>query len=73
MASLHGAKVEAITEKVENIILSGKGGSVFAHVGTTNLEREVTAAIVRKYRQLVRSLKQTRVEKVIPSDILPVI
>ena len=40
------------------------------HVGTNNVEREGTTAIVRKYRQLVRTLKQTRVEQVILSGIL---
>ena len=69
---LPGAKIEAITERVENIVGSGKGGSVLAHVGTNNIEREGTTAIVRKYRQLVRTLKQTRVEQVILSGILPV-
>ena len=52
---------------------SGKGGSVLAHVGTNNVEREGTTAIVRKYRNLVRTLKQTRVEQVILSWILTVI
>ena len=51
---------------------AGKGGSVLVHVGTNNVEREGTTAIVRKYRQLVRTLKQTRVEQVILSGILPV-
>ena len=69
---LPGAKIEAITERVENIVGSGKDGSVLVHVGTTNVEREGTTAIVRKYRQLVRTLKQTRVEQVILSGILPV-
>ena len=69
---LPGAKIEAITERVENIVGSGKGGSVLVHVGTNNVEREGTTAIVRKYRQLVRTLKQTRVEQVILSGILPV-
>ena len=32
-----------------------------------------TTAIIRKYRQLVRTLKQTRVEQVILSGMLPVI
>ena len=64
---LPGAKIEAITERVKNIVGSGKGGSVLVHV-----EREGTTAIVRKYRQLVRTLKQTRVEQVILSGILPV-
>ena len=48
---LHGAKIEAITERVENIVGSGKGGSVLVHVGTNNAEREGTTAIVRKYCQ----------------------
>ena len=69
---LPGAKIEAITERVKNIVGSGKGGSVLVHVGTHNVEREGTTAIVRKYRQLVRTLKQTRVEQVILSGILPV-
>ena len=68
---LPGAKIEAITESVKNIVGSGKGGSVLVHVGTNNVERDTTA-IVRKYRQLVRTLKQTRVEQVILSGILPV-
>ena len=70
---LAGAKIEAITERVENIVGSGKGGSVLVNVGTDNVEREGTTAIVRKYRNLVRTLKQTRVEQVILSWILPVI
>ena len=69
---LPGAKIEPITERVKNILGSGKGGSVLVHVGTNNVEREGTTAVVRKYRQLVRTLKQTRVEQVILSGILPV-
>ena len=57
---LPGAKIEAITERVENIVSSVKGGSVLVHVGTNNVEREGTTAIVTKYRNLVRTLKQTR-------------
>ena len=58
---LPGAKIEAITKRVENVVGSGKGGSVLVNIGTNNVEREGTAAIVRKYRKLVRTLKQTRV------------
>ena len=54
---LPGAKIEAITERVKNIVGSGKGGSILIHVGTNNVEREGTTVIVRKYRQLVRTLK----------------
>ena len=70
---LPGAKIEAITDMVENIVGLGKGGSVLVHVETNNVEREGTTAIIRKYRNLVRTLKQTRVEQVILSGILPVI
>ena len=59
VVSLLGAKIEAITERVENIVGSCKVGSVFVHLGTNNVEREGTTAIVRKYRNLVRTLKQT--------------
>ena len=70
---LPGAKIEVITERVENIVCSGKGGSVLVHIGTNNIEREGTTAIVRKYRKLVRTLNQMWVEQVILSEILPVI
>ena len=70
---LPGAKIKAIIERVENTVGSGKGGSVLVHIGTNNVEREGTTAIVRKYRNLVRTLKQTWVEQVILSGILPVI
>ena len=70
---LPGAKIEAITERVENTVGLGKGGSVLVHIGTNNVEREGTTTIVRKYRKLVRTLKQKQVEQVILSGILPVI
>ena len=69
---LHGAKIEVITDRVENTLGSGKGGYVLVHVGTHNVERECTTAIVRKYRQFI-TLKQTGVEQVILPGILPVI
>ena len=50
-----GAKIEAITERVENNLGSGKGGPVLVHAGKNNVERERKTAI-RKYRQLVRTL-----------------
>ena len=73
MVCLPVAKIEAITERVENIIGSGKGESVLVHKGTNNVKREGTTAIVRKYRQLVRTLKQMQVEQVILSGMLSVI
>ena len=50
----------------------GKAGSIFLHVGTNNVEREGTTAIVRTYRQLARTTKQTRFELIIISGMLPV-
>ena len=44
---LPGAKIEVITERVENIMGSGKSGSVLVHVGTNNVQKEGTTAIVR--------------------------
>ena len=66
------AKIEAITERVEKIVGPGKGSSILVQRGTNNAEREGTTAIVRKCRQLVRRVKQTRVEQIILSGILPV-
>ena len=34
VACLSGAKIEAITKRVDNIVGSSKGGSVLVHVGT---------------------------------------
>ena len=70
---LPGVKIEAITEKVENIMGPGKGESILVHVGTNNVEREGRTAIAGKYRNLVKTLKETRVEQVILSGNLPVI
>ena len=60
LVCLPGAKIEAITERVENIMV----GTVLVHVGTNNVESEGKTVIARKYR---------RVEQVIISGILPVI
>ena len=74
VACLPGAKIKVMTEREENILGSGKGGSVSVHVGTNNVERKGTTAIVKKYRKLVRTLRQTRFEQVVLSGIfLPVI
>ena len=66
---LPGAKIQAITERVENIVGAGKVGSVLVHVGTNNERQGITAT----YRNLVRTQKQTQVERVKLSRILPVI
>ena len=67
-----GAKIEATTGRVGKIMGHSKGGSILVHLGTNNADVEGTIAIVKKYRQLVRTLKQIRVEQIILSGILPV-
>ena len=53
-----------MTERVENVLGHGQGGSILVHrVGTTR--------IVQIYRELVETLKKTRVEQIILSGILP--
>ena len=42
-------------------------------VGTNNADRDGTTRIVKRYRELVETLKKTRVEQIILSGILPVV
>ena len=66
-------RIEHVTDRVENVLGHGQGGSILVHVGTNNADREGTTRIVQRYRQLVGKLKKTRVEQIILSGILPVI
>ena len=61
-----------MTERVENTLGYGQGGSILVYVGTNNVDREGTTRIVQKYRQLVGKLKKTRVEQISLSGISPV-
>ena len=70
---LPGARIEHVTDRVENVLGHGQGGSILVHVGTNNAAREGTTRIVQRYRELVGKLKKTRVEQIILSGILPVI
>ena len=63
---------EHVTERVENVLGHGQGGSILLHVGTNNADRDGTTRIVKRYRELVNTLKKTRVEQIILSGILPV-
>ena len=69
---LPGAMIEHVTERVENVLGHGQGGSILVHVGTNNADRDGTTRIVKRYRELVDTLKKTRVEQIILSGILPV-
>ena len=69
---LPGARIEHVTERIENVLGHGQGGSILLHVGTNNADRDGTTRIVKRYRELVETLKKTRVEQIILSGILPV-
>ena len=61
-----------MTERVEQIIGRGNGGSILVHVGTNNADKEGTTAIVEKYSNLLKKTKQARVGQIILSGMLPV-
>ena len=69
---LPGARIEHVTERVEEIMGRGNGGSILVHIGTNNANKEGTTAILEKYRNLLKKTKQARVGKIIVSGILPV-
>ena len=69
---LPGARIEHVTERVEQIMGRGYGGSILVHVGTNNTDKEGTTAIVEKYKNLLKKTKQARAGQIILSGILPV-
>ena len=70
---LPGARIELhVTERVEQIMGRGYGGSILVHVGTNNTDKEGTTAIVEKYKNLLKKTKQARAGQIILSGILPV-
>ena len=70
---LPGARIEHVTERVEQIMGRGNGGSILVHIGTNNADKEGTTAIVDdKFRNLLKKTKQAMAGQVILSGILPV-
>ena len=61
-----------MTERIEQVMGAGKGGSILFHIGANNTDREGTTAIVQKYRNLLKWMKQARVGQIILSRIPPV-
>ena len=45
-----GSKIEHVTERLEQIMGRGKGGTILVDVGTNNADKEGTTTIVDKYR-----------------------
>ena len=69
---LPGARIEHVTERVEQIMGRGNGGSILVHVGTNNADKEGTTTILEKYMNLLEKTKQARIGQIILSGILPV-
>ena len=69
---LTGARIEHVTEIVEEIMGRGNGGSILVHIGTNNADKEGTTAILEKYRNLLKKTKQARIGQIILSGISPV-
>ena len=69
---LPGARIEHVTERVEQITGRGNGESILIHIGTNNADKEGTTAIVEKYGSLLKKTKQARAGQIILSGILPV-
>ena len=69
---LPGARIEHVTERVEQIVGRGNGGSILIHIGTNNGDKEGTTTIVKKYRSLQKKTNQARVGQIILSGIVPV-
>ena len=61
---LPGARIEHVTERVEEIMGRGNGGSILVDIGTNNADKEGTTAILEKYRNLVKKTKQALASKV---------
>ena len=72
LVCLPGARIEHVTERVEQIMGRGNGGSILVHIGTNNADKEGTTAIVEKCRNLLKKTKQARAGQIILSGILPV-
>ena len=70
---LPGTRIEHVSERVEQVMGTGKGGSILVHVGTNNADKEGTTAVVKKYWDILKWTKQARVGQIILSGILPVI
>ena len=61
-----------MTERIEQIMGRGNGGSIPVYIGTTNAYKEGITWIVEKYSNL-RKTKQTRFGQIILSGIVPVL
>ena len=69
---LSSARIEQLTERVENVLGHGQGGSILVHVRTNNADKKEPIRIAQRYRELVETLKKTRVEHICFSGTFPV-
>ena len=57
---LPGARIEHVTERVENVLGHGQGGSILVHVGKNNADREGTTRIVQRCREFGRHTEEDK-------------
>ena len=57
---LPGARIEHVMERVDQVMGTGKGGSILVHVGTNNADGEGTTSIVKKLGGCPLSRKPSR-------------
>ena len=69
---LPGSRIAHVTERVEQIMGRGNGGSILLNIGTNNTDKEGTTAIVEKYRSPLKKTKQASVGQILLSGILTV-
>ena len=62
-----------MTVMIEQVMGADKGGLILVHVGTNNVDREGTTAIVKIHRNLLKRTKQEIVGQINLSGILPAI
>ena len=66
-----GAKIDNITDALEDIVEKEKGDSLYlVHVGTNDVKNTNSEELVKKYKRMINTLKEKRV-KFIVSGILP--
>ena len=60
---LPGARIEHVTERVEQITGRGNGGSILVHIRTNSADKEGTTSLVEKYRNRLKKMERARLDR----------
>ena len=63
LACLPGARIEHVTQRVQQIMGRGHGGTILDHIGTNNADKEGTTAIVNTSGTYCRRRSKRRVDR----------